>query len=92
MIEADSTLLVLDVRNPSEWDDDLGHIPQARLIPLPELDRRVAEIETWKDRPVIVVCRVGQRSHQAAELLESRGFKGAHNMTGGMQAWRAAGY
>ncbi len=92
LIAADSTLLVLDVRDPAEWDDDVGHIAQARLIPLGQLAGRLAEIERWKDRTIITVCRVGVRSHRAVELLESRRFRDARNLIGGMEAWRAAGY
>jgi rhodanese-related sulfurtransferase len=82
--------LVLDVRQPEEWNDDVGHIEGARLTPLPELPARMAEIEAWKEKPVLVVCRVGVRSAQAAELLAGAGFTDAHNVAGGMEAWRRA--
>ena len=80
--------LVLDVRNPDEWNDDVGHIEGARQIPLPELSSRLAEVEAWKDRPIVVVCRVGGRSASAAELLRSAGFRQVVNLEGGMVAWR----
>ncbi len=80
--------LVLDVRNPDEWDDDLGHIEGARQIPLPELPSRLAEIEGWKNKPIVVVCRVGGRSQQAAELLLASGYRQVMNLEGGMAAWR----
>ena len=84
--------LVLDVREPGEWNDDLGHIEGAQLIPLGQLDGRVAEIEAWKDKPIIAVCRTGVRSQRAAETLRAAGFKLVLNLDGGMSAWRAAGY
>ena len=83
--------LLLDVRNPDEWDDDLGHIANARLIPLPELQPRMGEIAQWKDKPVITVCRVGARSAAAATLLRGAGFAEVANLEGGMAAWRRAG-
>lgn len=82
--------LVLDVRNPDEWNDDLGHLDGARLIPLPELSARLAEIEGWKERPVVVVCRAGGRSHEAARMLREAGFAKAMNLEGGLLAWRAS--
>ena len=80
--------LVLDVRNPDEWDDQYGHIEGARQIPLPELSDRVAEIGAWKEKPVMLVCRVGVRSQAAAEMLARRGFRQVINLEGGMVAWR----
>lgn len=84
--------LVLDVREPSEWNDDLGHIDVAKQIPLGELESRVAELAPYKDKPVIAVCRVGMRSARAANYLASQGFTQVSNLNGGMDAWRRAGY
>jgi rhodanese-related sulfurtransferase len=80
--------LVLDVRNPDEWDDPYGHIEGARQIPLPELSARVIEVEGWKDKPIVLVCRSGSRSQTAAELLASLGYRQVINLEGGMIDWR----
>lgn len=82
--------LVLDVRNPDEWNDQYGHIEGARQIPLPELAARVAEIEAWKDQPIMVVCQAGVRSQTAAEMLTGFGYRRVFNLEGGMIAWRAS--
>jgi rhodanese-related sulfurtransferase len=82
--------LVLDVRNPDEWNDDLGHLEGSRQIPLPELSARMAELEAWKAKPVLVVCSAGGRSHTASVMLREAGFTGAMNLEGGLLAWRAA--
>ena len=87
-IAAHPEALVLDVRNPDEWDDQYGHIDGARQIPLPELSSRVAEVESWKDKPVVLVCRSGRRSQTAAELLHGAGYRQVFNLEGGMVAWR----
>ena len=84
--------LILDVRNPSEWDDDLGHIEGARLIPLPELGERMNELEPWRGKPIVAVCRVGVRSAAAANLLANAGHAPVFNLSGGMEEWRRAGY
>lgn len=80
--------LVLDVRNPDEWEDQYGHIEGARQIPLPELSARAKEIEGWKEKPVVLVCRSGRRSQTAAEMLAAQGFRQVINLEGGMIAWR----
>jgi sulfur-carrier protein adenylyltransferase/sulfurtransferase len=88
LLAAHPEALVLDVRNPDEWSDDLGHIEGARQIPLPELSARLAEVAAWKQRPILVVCRVGGRSRQAAEMLSVSGYRKVFNLEGGMAAWR----
>lgn len=92
LLDAHPEALVLDVREPSEWNDDLGHIERARQIPSGQVGSRVAELAEFKDKPVVVVCRVGMRSHYAAQFLASQGFTQVANLNGGMDAWRKAGY
>lgn len=80
--------LVLDVREQNEFD--AGHILNAKLIPLLKLKESVGELERHRDRPIVVVCRSGQRSATACALLGTRGFSQAYNLSGGMQAWQKA--
>lgn len=84
--------LLLDVREPSEWNDDVGHIEGARLVPMGQLTAALPELAAWKDKPVIVICRVGVRSQRAAQMLAAQGFAQAWNLSGGMVAWRRAGH
>lgn len=81
--------LVLDVRESGEFAQ--GHILGARNIPLDELDKRVKEIERFKDKPVVVSCAVGNRAGAAARLLREQGFSNVVNLAGGIAAWRQAG-
>jgi rhodanese-related sulfurtransferase len=76
-------VVVLDVRTPEEFQG--GHIPSATLIPLQELENRLNEID--KEKGYLVVCRSGNRSAQASEILTSNGFSTIYNMTGGMNNW-----
>ncbi|WP_428424871.1 rhodanese-like domain-containing protein [Methylibium sp.] len=78
---------VIDVREPQEFTDALGHIRGARLLPLSQLAGRANEIE--RGRPVVTVCRSGARSAQATVLLQKSGFKEVANLAGGMLRWRA---
>ncbi|WP_059171100.1 rhodanese-like domain-containing protein [Bacillus sp. FJAT-27445] len=73
---------ILDVRTPEEYNG--GHIPGAQLIPLQVLDGLSENLD--KDEKYIIVCRSGNRSQQASELLAAKGFK-VINMSGGMNAW-----
>jgi rhodanese-related sulfurtransferase len=79
-------LRVLDVRYPNEWD--AGHIDGAVHIPVDDLAERVGELE--RDRPLVTVCRSGERSDRAAQWLVGEGFD-AENLQGGMEAWAEAG-
>jgi rhodanese-related sulfurtransferase len=80
---------IVDVREGSEFVGALCHIPGAQLAPLREL---AACAEDWdRELPVIVVCRSGRRSADAAALLSRMGFKQVLNLRGGMEAYRAAG-
>lgn len=76
---------VLDVRGADEFNGDLGHISSAQLIPLPELQARVAEIIT--DQPIVTVCKSGRRSGQATVILKQQGIQETASMRGGMLAW-----
>ncbi|MFC4902532.1 rhodanese-like domain-containing protein [Kocuria oceani] len=77
---------VLDVREDFEVAD--GMIPGAVHIPMGQLNARLAELE--QARPVIVVCRSGNRSARVAEALNAAGYS-ADTMAGGMIAWQRAG-
>lgn len=81
-MQAGEKLTIIDVREPGEYA--AGHIPGARLIPLREIVERMAELP--RDRELIMVCRSGNRSGTAAEILAARGYQAA-NMAGGMLAW-----
>lgn len=79
---------MLDVREPDEWA--AGHIPGATLIPLGQLPGRLAEVP--RDRLIVTVCRSGNRSAQARDILLGAGIQGVSSMSGGMNEWIAAGF
>ncbi len=88
----ESGRLLLDVRQPDEYVGELGHVPGAILIPLPELPERLSEIESYREKTVIAICRTGSRSAKATLLLKDAGFQDVWNMTGGTTAWREKGF
>ena len=78
--------VVLDVREPYEWD--AGHIAGAVHIPIGQIQGRYQEVDS--ERTVVVVCQVGQRSALVADFLRANGYD-AHNLEGGLESWLAAG-
>lgn len=80
--------VILDVRNTDEFA--IGHLPEGRNIPLAKLKDRAAEIEKFKERPLIVCCASGVRSVTAIGELKKLGFTKLYNLAGGVDAWRAA--
>lgn len=87
-----SEALLLDVRDTSEWNDDLGHITGSKSIPLSQLGGRLQEIEDWKDLPIVVISRVGDRGGAAVIVLREAGFNEVTGLEGGLEAWRKAGF
>ncbi len=85
-LDAGEKLDLVDVREPSENAAfNIGGI----LCPLGKIkDFDVDELEALKDKEVIVYCRSGNRSGQAAMMLETMGFKNVKNLTGGMLSWQ----
>lgn len=82
--------LVIDVRQPDEWMR--GHIPQAELIPLDGIYLFGKALDGQpKERDLILVCEMGQRSVAAAEIALVAGYQRVYNLVGGMNAWRARG-
>jgi molybdopterin-guanine dinucleotide biosynthesis protein A/rhodanese-related sulfurtransferase len=78
--------VIIDVRMPDEYVE--GHVAGARLIPLPEVPDRLAEVPT--DQPVLVICKSGGRSLRATEFYVAQGID-ATNVAGGTMAWIESG-
>lgn len=80
--------LVLDVREDQEFRD--GHIINSVHIPTGDLVKRLKELEKYRQRPIILVCRSGNRSRTSAALLHKQGFNPLYNLEGGIIAWQNA--
>jgi rhodanese-related sulfurtransferase len=85
--EKKSDVQVLDVRRQAEWEE--GHIEGALLNPLNQLTRTMDDLDP--QRPIAVHCKGGYRSSIATSLLRRAGFRHVMNVTGGFDAWKAAG-
>jgi len=82
-------VLILDVRSAADFA--IGHIRDAKNIPLKELKTRIAELEKFKARPVIVVCAKGLQSAKATAQLRKAGYTEAASLLGGLDAWQTQG-
>lgn len=77
----------LDIRDAAEYGR--GHITDAKHIPAASLANRVSELEKFRDKPVIVVCKMGQSAGPATKTLRAQGFGKAQKLSGGMMEWDA---
>ena len=89
-LERRDDITVLDVRPAKDYTGELGHIGGALNIPLDELPRRLPELDSYRDRPLAVICRTNRMSGKAVQLLRETGFKQALLVDDGMVGWRQA--
>lgn len=88
MMQNNGDLILVDVRTPGEYEYD-GRIPRSQLIPLSMLASSLDQLP--KDKPIVCICRSGNRSHTACEHLAVNGFSDIYNLAGGIMGWRRAG-
>jgi sulfur-carrier protein adenylyltransferase/sulfurtransferase len=89
-LDAPEPPVLVDVREQNEWNQ--GHIPGAVLIPLGEVETRIAEAAPDRSRPVLLYCASGSRSARAAQTLTELGYEDAVNVAGGFNKWAERGY
>ncbi|HTP38445.1 MAG TPA: rhodanese-like domain-containing protein [Steroidobacteraceae bacterium] len=82
-LEAGEKPCVLDVREP--WEVAIVSLPGSVNIPLHEIPLRLKELDAGSE--IIVMCKMGGRSRQAAEFLAAHNFSRVSNLTGGIVAW-----
>lgn len=86
----DSTVSILDVRTKEEYN--AGHIKGAILIPVQELQSRISEIDSLKNKKVLVYCRSGNRSKKALDILTQSGFSQLYHLEKGIKIWMQDGF
>ena len=89
MMQEKKNLLVLDVRTPGEVAQ--GKIEGATVIDFQGATFNSIIDKLDKDQPVLVYCAVGGRSSRTMAIMKDKGFKEVYNLSGGIQAWTAAG-
>ena len=87
IINQDDSVL-LDIRENNELTD--GMLADAIHIPLSTINKRLSEMDKYKDKSVVVYCRSGNRSTGVCRSLTSKGFEKVYNLSGGIMAWQDA--
>ena len=86
-------VLLLDVRTPEEFEGraeaKFGRLNKAINIPVQDLEKRMNELDTYKNREIIVYCSHSHRSPRASYMLTQKGFNKVTNMQGGMSVWKS---
>lgn len=82
--------LILDVRTPGEFKR--GHLADAVLIPVQELQRRIAELSAYRDQDILIYCATGNRSTVASKIMLDQGFKHITNLRYGIVDWQRRNY
>lgn len=77
--------VIVDLRAQSEFN--AGHIVDALNIPYTSLSSHLGDLEKYKEKPVILVCKMGQHSSAAGKVLMKAGFTQVKRMSGGMAEW-----
>lgn len=78
--------IFLDVRDGGDYKQ--GHIADSLHIPFARLKSREDELRDYRERPVVIVCKMGQQASGAAKQLRAAGFEKVYKMAGGMLEWR----
>ncbi len=82
-----SEVLLLDVREERELTGELGHIEGIVHIPIGSLAFRLSELQNYKDKNIVIICRSGRRATTGAQILNNAGFVNVSVLKGGMLSW-----
>ncbi len=80
--------VVLDVRDRKEFKE--GHIVDSVNIPYASVDNSMQELEKFKERKVVIVCKMGQHSSAVGKKLKGLGFSEVQRLSGGISEWRSS--
>ena len=86
LLSENKEFVILDVRTREEYED--GHIPGAKLVPVNVLPMKLAELDKYKDKPVLVYCASGGRSPGAVNILVNNDFTNVYHLNRGIYSWK----
>ena len=81
---------VLDLRDSKEYN--LGHIAGAKSFPATSFDARLGELDGFKKKTLVLVCKMGQHSGPLGKKLKALGFEDIRRLAGGMAEWSASNF
>jgi rhodanese-related sulfurtransferase len=95
-VNSDQPPLLIDIRDTADFKgvgySKYGHIPDARSIPILELESSLEDLDSFKDMEIVTMCPGGGLSLAAVDLMTEAGFKDVKSLTGGTDAWHRKGY
>ncbi len=80
--------VIVDIRDKQDFG--AGHIAGAVNMPLSSIDSRAGELEQYKEKPIVLVCKMGQHAGSAGRKLKAEGFLDVRRLSGGMAEWTAS--
>lgn len=84
MMESDEEMIIIDVREESEYNE--GHIKDSLLLPLGNIEKDIEKMAKDKDKTILLYCRSGRRSSEAATILTNLGYSNVYDF-GGIIDW-----
>ena len=78
--------VIVDVRAADEFRE--GHIPGSVNIPQSQVTDRMGELEKYKEKPLILTCKMGNQAAHLGRQLRNKGFSELYRIQGGVTAWR----
>ncbi len=95
-INSEHPPLMIDIRSAEDFNgvraSVYGHIPNALSIDILELDTKLKDLESFKDKEIVTMCSGGGLSLAAVEILTEAGFKDVKSLKGGTDLWHKKGY
>jgi len=79
---------VVDIRAKDEFRT--GHLPNAINIPARDMHKRITELDSFKDSPVILICKTGTTAGATGGILTKAGFSNLHKLRGGIMEWQSS--
>jgi len=95
-VNSEQPPLMIDIRSVEDYNgtgySKYGHIPNARSIDILQLESRIEELQSFKDKEIVTMCPGGGLSLAAVEILTEAGFKDVKSLKGGTNLWHKKGY
>ena len=95
-VNSEQPPLMIDIRSVEDYNgtgySKYGHIPNARSIDILQLESRIEELQSFKDKEIVTMCPGGGLSLAAVEILTEAGFKDVKSLKGGTDLWNKRGY
>ena len=91
-VNSDQPPLLIDIRSPAEFNGGYGHIPDARSIEILDLESNIEDLDSFREKEIVTMCKGGGLSLVAVDILTKAGFKDVKSLKRGTDLWHKKGY